>query len=730
MTSPPPDAGYRDTVLRIEGMTCASCVARVERALLGVPGVTDATVNLATERAHVTAPAAVSVGSLVAAVEAAGYHAAPADDRNREPADAAAEGRGVAVSLLLVAPLVAPMLLQPFGVMWMLPGLAQACIATLVQFGPGLRFYRSGWHAARALSGNMDLLVAIGTSAAYGLSLYKLLVLNGAAHELYFEASAAVIALVRLGKWLESRAKRRTSEAIRALSALRPTTARVVVGEREIELPVERLAADDRVRVRAGERIPADGTVESGRSHADESLITGESLPVSKAPGDHVTGGSINLDGVLSVRVTAVGAETTLARIIRLVESAQAHKPSIQRTVDRVSAVFVPAVLATAAVTFVAWLLAGGSAERALITAVSVLVIACPCALGLATPIALMVGMGVAARRGILIRDTEALERAHAVTTVAFDKTGTLTEGRPRLTRALPAPGTTPDALLAMAGALQAESPHPLARALADALRARGGSTAPAESLTVLPGLGVSGVVAGRRLLLGGSRLVDERQVAVGHLAVAAREAEDAGMTVSWVIADSGGHCEALGLLCFGDSVRPESAAAVTRLHALGIRTVLLTGDNAGSAATIAATIGIRDVRASLLPGQKTDAVRDLRAAGGVVAMVGDGVNDAPSLAAADVGIAMATGSDVAMEAAGITLMRPDPRLVPDAIDISRRTYLKVRQGLFWALAYNVIGIPLAAFGYLSPTLAGLAMAGSSVSVVVSALFLKRWKPA
>jgi len=722
--------------LQVGGMTCASCVARVEKALAKVPGVASASVNLATEVATVQAAATVPVAALAAAIEKAGYSAqqvvatvpgvAGAANMNALP-----DWWPVAASIVLTVPLLAPMLLQLAGSAWMLPGWPQLALATPVQFWLGARFYVAGWKALRAGSGNMDLLVALGTSAAYGLSAYLLVRHTGhGMPHLYFEASAAVITLVLLGKWLEARAKRQTTDAIRALNALRPTTARVRRDGVDVDVPIERVALGDLVIVRAGDRIPVDGEVVEGRSHVDESLITGESLPVAKSVGAAVTGGSVNAEGVLAVRTLAIGAETTLARIIRMVESAQAAKAPIQRIVDRVSAVFVPIVLGIALVTFVAWAGLNGDWERALINAVAVLVIACPCALGLATPTAIMAGTGVAARRGILIKDAQALELAHAVTTVAFDKTGTLTDGKPALVAALPAEGVERAELLRFAAALQSTSAHPLARAVLDAAHAERLSLPAASDAKALPGRGLEATVQGQTLVLGSSRLLRELAVDASGLASEAARLEQQGRTLSWLIRRDGEAAQLLGLLAFGDTVKAAARQAVARLQQLGVKTVMLTGDNRGAAHAVASELGIADVHAEVLPGDKAAIVQGLRADGQIVAMVGDGINDAPSLAAADVGIAMSTGADVAMETAGITLMRGDPRLVADAIDVSRRTYAKIRQGLFWAFAYNVLGIPLAALGMLSPVIAGAAMAFSSVSVVTNALLLRRWRGA
>ena len=726
-------AGYavaqQSVQLNIAGMTCASCVARVEKALVRVPGVLSASVNLATESVEVIS-VAPDVAAFQAAVARAGYEASlptghpAADDL---PKRLLPEWWPVALAIALSLPLALPMVGMLWGAHWMLPGGLQWLLATPAQFWLGARFYSAGARALRAGSGNMDLLVALGTSAAYGLSVYLWLTAeDGAMPHLYFEASAVVITLVLLGKWLETRAKRQTTEAIRALNALRPDVARVRRDGRELTLPLTQVRVDDCVVIRPGERVPVDGEVSEGASQVDESLITGESLPVAKQVGDPVTGGSVNGEGLLIVRTVAIGAETVLARIVRLVESAQAKKAPIQRLVDRVSAVFVPVVIALAALTFAGWMLAGAGVPTSLLNAVAVLVIACPCALGLATPTAIMVGTGAAARRGILIKDAEALEIAHRITVVAFDKTGTLTEGRPELVAAEPAGGTR-EALLSRAASLQAGSEHPLARAVLAAAQREGLAIEAATGVAAVAGRGLSAQVGGRALRLGSTRFMDELQVDTRLLTARAEQLQSQGYTVSW-LADVSEAPLLIGLLAFGDTVKPSAQAAVRRLQAAGVRTVLVSGDNRGAAAAVAAALGIDDVRAEVLPEHKAEVIAALRQGGAVVAMVGDGINDAPALAAADVGIAMSTGTDVAMAAAGITLMHGDPARVADAIDISRRTWAKIRQNLFWAFAYNVVGIPLAAFGLLNPVIAGAAMAFSSASVVGNALLLRRWK--
>jgi len=705
-------AGYglrRQTlVLKIAGMTCASCVGRAEKALLKQPGVLSAEVNLATETARVVLLDGAETAPLLAALARAGYPATLDSPRAAEaPTPWQQSGWAVLAGVLLSLPLAAPMLL---GHDAMLGGWWQLALAAPVQFVLGARFYAAGWRALRDGAGNMDLLVALGTSAAFGLSLFEWL--NGREHALYFESSAVVITLVLLGKWLEARAKRGTGAAIRALAKLQPETARVLRAGAEQELPISSLRVGDLVRVRPGERLPVDGVVTEGRSAVDESLITGESLPVPKGEGEVVTGGAVNGDGLLTLRCTALGAESRLARIARLVEQAQGAKPPIQRLVDRVAAVFVPVVVGIALVTLLGWGVARGDWVAALMHAVAVLVIACPCALGLATPAALMAGMGAAARRGILIKDAEALELARGLQVVAFDKTGTLTEGRPRLVA-----HTAP---LALAAALQAGSEHPLARAVRDASP----GVAPARDLSAQPGRGVRGEVDGQLLALGSAHWLAELGLTLP--ADAAADAQKAqGHSLSW-LARVGDRPAVLGWLAFGDELKPTAAAAIERLQALGLRTVLISGDHRAAAESVARRLGIDEVHAEVLPEDKARIVAALRSQGRV-GMVGDGLNDAPALAAADVGLAMSTGTEVAMAAAGVTLMRGDPTLVADAIELSRRTVAKIRQNLFWAFAYNVVGIPLAAFGMLSPVLAGAAMALSSVSVVGNALLLARW---
>ncbi len=722
--------------LAIRGMTCASCVARVETALLKVPGVTGATVNLATEHAAVSAGAGVDDRALIAAVEKAGYEAevtAADDDADASAHDAEAERKGrhdlwvLIGSAVLTLPFFAHMAGMAVGIHIPLPPWVQLALATPVQFVAGARFYKPAWKALRAGTGNMDLLVVLGTLAAYGLSLWIMARPGGVgADGLYFEASAAVVTLILLGKWLEDRAKRSTATAIRALMKLRPETARVLRDGREVEVPAKSVTSGEIVLVRPGECIAVDGEVIEGESEADESLLTGESLPVAKKPGDAVVGGAVNGSGFLKISATTVGRHSRLSAIIRSIAGAQASKAPVQRTVDRIAAVFVPVVVAIAAVTVAGWMLAGGGIEVAVVNAVSVLVIACPCALGLATPTAIMVGTGVGARHGILIKDADVLERARLVTTVIFDKTGTLTEGKPTVMDTVAVDGNADD-LLRLVASAQRGSEHPLGRAVVAEAEARGLALAGVAKFRGLAGRGLTAIVDGRSLVVGSRRLMTETGVDTGPLEADARAIEEEGRTVMWAAAR--GPNRLLGIVGVGDKARPEAAAAIETLKARGIETIMLTGDNRRTAEAVAKTLGIDRVVAEVLPDAKADEVKRLRRAGRTVAMVGDGVNDAPALAAADVGIAMGTGTDVAIETAGVTLMRGDPALVADALDISRATARRIRQNLFWAFIYNIVAIPLAALGFLSPVVAGAAMAGSSVSVVTGSLLLNYWKP-
>jgi len=718
----------------IGGMTCASCVARVERALAKVPGVAQASVNLATESAHVTVQGDAAIeGVLRRAIRDAGYE--PRLSSAAEGLRSSGPWAGfapVAWGLALSAPLVLPMFGDLWGQHWMLPAWLQFALATPVQFILGARFYKAGWHALKALTGNMDLLVALGTTAGWLLSLWLWLSAHpGHAPHLYFEGSAVVITLVLLGKWLEARAKRQTTEAIRALHALRPETARLLTDEGEHAVPVAEIRVGDTLVVRPGERFALDGELLQGQTQVDEAMLTGEPLPVPKQVGDRLTGGSINGEGLVHMRVGAVGAETVLSRIIRLVEDAQAAKAPIQRLVDRVAEIFVPVVMAIAVLTGLVWLALGAGYEHALIHAVAVLVIACPCALGLATPAAIMAGTGVAAQQGILIKDAQALEVAHRVDTVAFDKTGTLTVGQPRLIGHIPGPGQDAGTVLTLAAAVQHGSEHPLARAVLAA--AQGLPWPPAHDVQAVPGRGVQAQVRGRTLLLGSLPWLQAQGLDTSAWAPDIARFQQAGASLSALAELREGGVQALLLLAFGDEPKPGAREALEALRARGLRLVMVSGDNRAAAEAMARRLGLRpedgEVLSEVLPGDKAAQVARLREGGHVVAMVGDGVNDAPALAAADVGLAMGNGTDVAMHAAGITLMRGDVALVAAALEISARTVAKIRQNLFWAFAYNTAGIPLAALGYLSPVIAGGAMALSSVSVMSNALLLKRWRP-
>ncbi len=714
----------------IEGMTCASCVSRVERAMGKAAGVGAVSVNLATEQARVTGPARIiDPAEVVDRVERAGFGAAPLDDQpNADDRDAAAlrklrlERNNVLAAAAFTAPLVAQMAAGLLGFDFRLSPLLQLALASPVQFVLGARFYGPAWKGLRAGTGNMDLLVALGTSAAFGLSVALMIWPQYGDGHLYFEAAAVIITLVLLGRWLEHRAKRSTAAAIRALSALRPSTARVLRDGAEVEVPVDTLMSGDVVVIRPGERIPADGEIIEGDSEIDEALITGESMPVAKGPGDVVIGGAVNGAGLLRVTVTGVGAESMLADIIRLVESAQASKAPVQRLVDKVASIFVPVVVVIADVAFIAWWMSGADVAVALVTAVAVLVIACPCALGLATPTAIMVGTGVAAKAGILIKDAEALERTHKIKVVVFDKTGTLTEGRPSVSDVVGLAAAEAE-VVALSASLQAGSEHPLAQGVLE--YAGGVELKPAVDFKSLTGRGINATIDGRALWLGNRRLMAEAGIDIGTGDAAATALEQEGKTVMW-LGEGGG---VLGLIAMRDAVKANASAAVARLKVQGIETVMLTGDNGRSAAMVAAEVGVDRVLAEVLPGDKAAEIVRLRGDGRLVAMVGDGINDAPALAAADVGIAMAGGTDVAMHSAGLTLMRGDPVLVADAIDVSRATYRKILQNLFWAFIYNVIGIPLAAAGMLNPVFAGAAMAFSSVSVVTNSLSLRRWRP-
>ena len=716
----------------LDGMTCAACATRSEKVLSRVPGVSHAAVNFAVERASVSAPkGTVTFEALADAISKAGFTArkisddtgADAEDKKRKAL--IKDYLTLAFALVLTLPLVAQMGAHFTGTGFHLSPWSELALALPVQVFVGARFYRGAWNVLRAGSGNMDVLVVMGTTAAFGYSLYLLATLgNAATGQLYFEASAVIITLVLFGKVLEARAKRGTTAAIRALMTLRPDVARVRRDGEVVDIPVDQVVAGDIVIVRPGEKIPVDGDVEDGVSAVDESLLTGESLPVDKTASDSVTGGAINGTGLLTIRATRVGADSTLARIIKLVENAQSGKAPVQRLVDKVAAVFVPVVIGIATITFIGWLVSGGTFEQGLVAAVSVLVIACPCALGLATPTAIVTGTGAAARAGILIKDVEALERAHRVDTVIFDKTGTLTQGHPAVVESYVVDGDESE-LIALAASVQSGSEHPLAKAILTLADEKNLSLPDVTDFQSVTGRGVTGVVKGRTVHLGNAAYMTESDIDISSGTGPSSVWEKNAHTVIWMAVDG----SLAALFALADPVRDEAKTAVSVLKRLGITSHLLSGDAPAVANAVAKTVGIENARGGVRPDDKSAAVSALHAENHVVAMVGDGINDAPALAAADVGVAMGTGTDVAMETAAITLMRPDPRLVAGAFGISRATWRKIQQNLFWAFIYNIVGIPLAALGYLSPAIAGAAMAASSVSVVTNALLLRRWRP-
>ncbi|HEX5792493.1 MAG TPA: heavy metal translocating P-type ATPase [Rheinheimera sp.] len=725
------DAGYKLNLQQqqyaVTGMSCASCAGRVEKALAAVPGVVSASVNLATEQVSLQLLADTSFQTLQQALASSHYRLVEAETATETAAASSSpfyqqDWWPVLCSALLTLPLVLPMLAMLFGADWMLPAFWQWLLATPVQFYFGARFYRAGWGAVKAGSGNMDLLVAIGTSAAYGLSLY--LWLSATVHHstphLYFESSAAVLTLVLLGKWLEQRAKRRTTEALRALENLQPAMARVQRDGSWQLISAAQVQRGDIVQVKPGERIAVDGEVISGSSLVDEALISGESLPQPKNRGNTVVGGALNLDGVLQLRATNVGAESTLAKIIHLVEQAQGAKAPVQALVDKISAVFVPLVLLIAVITLLGWGLGNGNWQQAILNAVAVLVIACPCALGLATPAAIMAGTGTAARHGILVKDAIALQQASRIDYVVFDKTGTLTEGKPQLVQLTALRGSDAE-VLQLAAALQQHSEHPLAKAVMARAALDNIATPDLADFTVVAGKGVTASVNNRQLLLGSSHWMTEL-----GLTLPLQHINVAGASVSWLAEKQQQNLQLLGLLCFSDRLKPAASAAVAQLQRQGIKVALLTGDSQASANAVAAQLQLDNYQAEVLPADKAGFIQQCQQQGYQVAMVGDGINDAPALAQADLGIAMATGTDVAVSAAAITLMRGDPQLVSMALTLAAKTYAKIQQNLFWAFIFNIVGIPLAAFGWLNPIIAGAAMASSSVLVVSNALLLQR----
>jgi Cu+-exporting ATPase len=739
-------AGYataeESDAFTIEGMTCASCVGRVERALKAVPGVLDASVNLATGRAsvrHVTGLA--DAATIAAAVRTAGYAATPlssaGDASDREAETRARELAGLRRSLI-----VASLLTLPVFVLAMVPGLGshpliEFALATLVLFGPGLRFYRKGIPALLRRAPDMNSLVVLGTAAAWGYSVVATFLPRalpeGTAH-LYYEASSVIITLILLGRTLEARAKGRTSQAIKRLVGLTPKTARVLRGGEARDVPLGEVVPGDLVQVRPGERVPVDGVVTDGASLVDEAMISGEPVPVRKEPGAEVTGGTINKTGSFTVRVSRTGADTLLAQIIRMVEQAQGSKLPIQALVDKVTAWFVPAVMAAAFATFAVWMAFGPRPALgfALVNAVAVLIIACPCAMGLATPTSIMVGTGRAAEWGLLFRKGEALQALRDVGVVALDKTGTLTLGHPVLTDLVPSEGFDHDDVLALVAVVEAQSEHPIATAIVEAADAKGLARGQVSNFEALPGYGVLATVEGRRIEIGADRLMAQRGLDLAPFAETAARLGEEGKSPLYAAIDG----RLAAIIAVADPIKETSPAAIAALHALGLRVAMITGDNRRTAEAIARALGIDEVVAEVLPAGKVDAVRALRGEGRRIAFVGDGINDAPALAEANVGIAIGTGTDIAIESADVVLMSGDLRGVANAIGLSRATIRNIHQNLFWAFAYNVLLVPVAAgvlyplWGMLlSPMLAAGAMAISSVFVLGNALRLRRLTP-
>jgi Cu+-exporting ATPase len=730
-----------EITITLAGMTCASCVARVEKALKDVPGVEQALVNLATRQARVTYDARqASVEALKAAVQEAGYEVEDWFREERRPPPAPElKARKLKQRFLLALGLSLPVFLGSMvpplpgwlGVGHQVWSFLLFFFTTPVLFFSGAPFFTGALKAARHGAANMDTLVALGTSAAYGYSAWvtffpETVSASGPAPALYFDTTAMIITFITLGRWLEARSRGRASEAIRRLFALAPPSARVRRDGRELEVPLEQVRVGDLVMVRPGEKIPVDGVVVEGASSVDESMLTGESLPVAKEPESEVWGATLNQRGFLVYRATRVGRDMVLSQIIRLVEEAQTSKAPIERLVDRVAGIFVPVVMGLAGLTFLAWLAWGPppALTRALISMVAVLIIACPCAMGLATPTAVMVGSGRGAELGILLRGGEPLERAYRLTTVVFDKTGTLTQGRPQVTDVQALSGWTQTQVLSWAAALEEKSEHPLAEAVVHAAAHQNLKLPTVEDFQAVPGMGVKARINGEEVLLGNLSFLDREKIPyqdlLSHQTRLAREGK-----TSVFLAVSG---SPVGLLAAADTIKPGANQAIASLKDTGLKILLLSGDNRLTAEAVARSVGIDEVLAEVLPGDKANKVAELQKAGEVVAMVGDGINDAPALAQADVGIALGTGADVALEAADLTLIRDDLSLIPQAIRLSRQMMRIIRQNLFWAFCYNVVALPLAAAGLLSPALAAAAMALSSVSVVTNSLRLRRFK--
>jgi P-type Cu+ transporter len=736
------DEPHEQTTLQITGMTCAACANRIEKGLNKLAGVEKATVNFALETAHVEySSTSVTIPDMLKKVEQLGYQAAPKAEKeetgDRRQQAIRSQKQKLAASAILSLPLLWAMVGHFSFTSWIwVPELFmnpwfQLILATPVQFIIGRQFYVGAYKALRNGSANMDVLVALGTSAAYFYSLYLTMEsLNQALHhnmDMYYETSSVLITLILLGKLFEALAKGRSSEAIKTLMGLQAKTALVIRDSgQEVSIPVEEVRVGDVILVKPGEKVPVDGEVLEGISAIDESMLTGESIPVDKRAGEKVIGATLNKNGVLKVRATKVGKETALSQIIKVVEEAQGTKAPIQRIADIISGIFVPIVIGIAVVTFCVWYFAveSGNFSSALEKAIAVLVIACPCALGLATPTSIMAGSGRAAELGILFKGGEHLEATHRVNAIVLDKTGTVTKGKPELTDVQVEQGWNEEQLLAWIGAAERNSEHPLAEAIVAGIQGRGIALPQSEAFEAIPGYGIKAVVEGQELLVGTRKLMEQYGVAVDSILPSMNRLEEEGKTA--MLAAVNGSFAAM--LAVADTIKDTSKQAIARMKQMGLQVIMITGDNERTARAIAAEAGIEHVLAEVLPEGKATEVKKLQEQGNKVAMVGDGINDAPALATADIGMAIGTGTDVAMEAADVTLMRGDLNSIPDAIFMSKKTMLNIKQNLFWALAYNVIGIPIAAFGFLAPWLAGAAMALSSVSVVFNALRLQRVK--
>ena len=731
----------KEMSISISGMSCASCVNHVEKALKAKSGVLEASVNLATEKAKVKYNNSITLDEILSTIDNLGYKAQLIEDnideinvkKKYEKSNILNnETFKLVVAMLITLPLLIPMVLMLFSIHYELNIWLQLILATIIQFYFGKRFYISALKALLSKSSNMDLLVSIGTSAAYGMSLYQFifhsdLIINGQAH-IYFESSAVIITLVLFGKWLEVRAKKRTTSALESLHSLRPEKALVYRNQQEIYILTSEVIIGDIVYVKPGEKIPIDGKIIEGESQVDESLITGESLPIEKSIGDLVTAGSMNGSGFIKVTTLAVGKETLLSKIIRLVEDAQAKKAPIQKLVDKVSSIFVPIVVIIGLLTFLISGLLTGNWEDSIFKAIAVLVIACPCALGLATPTSIMVGTGMAAKQGILIKDAESLEVAHSVKIVAFDKTGTLTIGKPKLIKVISIHSDEIENLK-IAVSIQSGSEHPLAKSILQFGKEHNVIPLKIEKIQSIHGKGVFALIQNKEYYLGSNRFLNDFNIHLdSEYLLEVDKLSNEGASVSYLIEKNNENYILKSIYFFRDTIKENAKLTIDSLKSIGIKTVMISGDNKGSANFIAKQLNIDQVFSNILPNEKAQIINELKSHNTKVAMVGDGINDAPALAVADIGISMGSGTDAAIQASGIALMNNDPKLIFDSIDISRKTYNKIKQNLFWAFIYNIIGIPLAAAGLLNPMLAGLAMAFSSVSVIGNALLLRTWK--